>query len=109
MDNRGMDTATIILTSVLINGLFILVIQSWIKTTFAKELETHKDKLARLTEQNNFRYSQVFNKTEEKITTIYCLLLELKDISEGIVAVGVVGEPTAMPPHHTKSSAIALV
>jgi hypothetical protein len=84
MDNRAMDIATTILTSVVISGIFGFIIRSWIKITFAKELETHKDNLSRQTAQNNFRFSQVFNQTEKVIATTYAMLLELKDASEGI-------------------------
>lgn len=77
-----MEITEIILTSALVNGVFVLIIQSWIKNTFAKELETHRDNLSRLTAQNNFRFSHVFVKTEETIADIYRKLLAVLDASE---------------------------
>ena len=92
-----MDIVTIILTSALVNGLFVLIIQSWIKNTFAKDLETHKGKLAHESEIAaiklnaqlqiaNVRFSHIFSKQAEVIVQTYQNLLPLLDATEDYTA-----------------------
>jgi hypothetical protein len=84
------------------SGIFGLIIYFILKHWFLErlkhsirheykiKLETHKVELNQLLAQNNFRYSQVFNKTENVIATVYKMLLELKDASEGVTGANMV-------------------
>lgn len=62
-------------TSVVINGIWAAIIGYWVQHKFNVELETHKAKLSQEAAEHNFRFSQVFNKTEETIATVYAKLL----------------------------------
>jgi len=77
-----MDIATIILTSALINGLFVLIIQSWIKNTFAKELETHKAQLQAEVAERSIKQTRTFDDQANAVATIYEKLLQLSTRSK---------------------------
>ena len=77
MDNRRMEITEIILTSALVNGIFVLIIHSWIKNTFAKELETHKAQLRAETAERNIKLKQVFEPQARVIAETYAKLLKL--------------------------------
>jgi len=73
--NMWREILTSILTSGIITGIFIFIINKWVEYSFDTKLEAYKDKLESASSERNIKLTRVFEDQASTIAQIYANLV----------------------------------